>query len=83
MNLESKNPRLPTLPTVLHAKRSKGSDRKPPENRRWISRFKTENHGRQLLFESPDTRTGAEAPVLTHQQKPPINSCVRDENANR
>ena len=35
------------------------------------------------FFESPDIRKGAEAPALTHQQKPPINSCVRDENAIR
>jgi hypothetical protein len=29
------------------------------------------------------SRTSAEAPVLTHQLKLPINSCVRVENANQ
>jgi hypothetical protein len=56
-------------------------DRKRPLNRRWISGLTDKiTHS---FFESPDTRTGAEAPVLSHQQKLPINSCFGDENASQ
>ena len=60
----------------------KGPDSKLPKNRRWIFRFNRQISW-QFLFEDPDSRTSAKAPVLTHHQKPPINSCVCDENANR
>jgi transposase-like protein len=39
--------------------------------------------GHPKFFREPRTKKSAEAPVLSHQQKLPINSCVHDENAIR
>jgi len=50
-----------------------------------FSGFNTQNPSANVktFYDGPECRTSAEAPVLTHQKKLPINSCVRDENASQ